>query len=294
MKSFCLGPTARALLVAASAGAATGAHAATAVIANGDIAATIADAGYFSAGTALGLSWRNNEFVNAGTFQSWYRLTVPAVSFAAEEHNNSNPFSAFIESSGPSGAKVVGGSIPISFTQTFAMPSADRLTVAVTLTNNTASAIDHVQWGVGLDPDQDHATHGDYLTINTITGVGDSAGVSATGRISGFTVTLRNTTGPSVFAASAFIAAGDCCTAGATSIALASGQPLGFQDVNDSSISLAFDFGTLGAGGSVAFSYAYDMSLVPVTPPVPEPGTYAMMLAGLGLIGLGALRRRGS
>jgi hypothetical protein len=40
--------------------------------------------------------------------------------------------------------------------------------------------------------------------------------------------------------------------------------------------------------GAVATGYASDG----VTPPIPEPETYAMLLAGLTLLGFTALRRR--
>jgi PEP-CTERM motif len=36
----------------------------------------------------------------------------------------------------------------------------------------------------------------------------------------------------------------------------------------------------------------YDVSLAPITAPVPEPETYALMLAGLGMVAWVARRRR--
>ncbi len=57
--------------------------------------------------------------------------------------------------------------------------------------------------------------------------------------------------------------------------------------VNNSEISynLAYDLGTVANHQSVSFGYEYVMA-------VPEPETYAMLLAGLGLIGFSARRRR--
>jgi hypothetical protein len=257
------------------------------VIRAGDIAATISDAGYFSRSTSLGLTYRGNEFVNAGTFQSWNWLNasgVPSAPFIAEEANDSNPLSAQASGSGMSVATVSGGASGLRFLQTVSIPSANQLTVAVTLTNNTGHAIDHVQWGVGMDPDPDSVTHSDFATINTIAGLGNDAAVSATGRYSGNTVTLENTTAGSGFNVAAFINRGNCCTAVNPTDALAAAQGLGFNDASDSSISLAYDLGTIDAGATASFSYAYNMSVVPVTPPIPEPEIYAMLLAGLGLV----------
>jgi hypothetical protein len=273
----------------------TAAQAGDTVINSGDIAATISDAGYFSSSTELGLSFRGNEFVNAGTFQSWYWLNAPGVSgtpFVAEENTNSNPLDASASSTGMGTAIVSGGTSGLNFSQTISIPSANQLAVAVTLTNNTGHALDHVQWGVGIDPDQDSLTHGDPSTINTIAGLGNDAAVSATGLFSGYTVTLENTTPDSGFNAAAFINSGNCCDAVNPADALAANQGVGFNTVSDSSISLAYDLGTIAAGETASFSYAYNMSVVPVTPPIPEPETYAMLLAGLGVIGFMARRRR--
>ncbi len=53
--------------------------------------------------------------------------------------------------------------------------------------------------------------------------------------------------------------------------------------------------GDLAAGQSVSldYSYAAGASIGVVTPSVPEPENVALMLAGLGLMGLVARRRRG-
>ena len=55
---------------------------------------------------------------------------------------------------------------------------------------------------------------------------------------------------------------------------------------SDSSIGLVYDLGTIHSHASFTFGYEYIMGAVP------EPGTYAMLLVGLGLIGFIAGRRK--
>ena len=38
--------------------------------------------------------------------------------------------------------------------------------------------------------------------------------------------------------------------------------------------------------------YIYNLSISPITAPVPEPETYAMLFAGIGIIGIALKRRR--
>lgn len=136
-----------------------------------------------------------------------------------------------------------------------------------------------------MDPDQDDSKYSTTETLNAITGLGRHAAVSATGPVSGYTVTLGNTTGDLGFSVAGYID-NNCCLVVDPAYALTWGQGLGFNTLNDGSISLAYDLGALPSDQSASFSYAYTMSVVP------EPETYAIPFAGLGLVGFMARRRR--
>ena len=136
-----------------------------------------------------------------------------------------------------------------------------------------------------LDPDQDIPGLGTFATTNKITGIGGSAAVTAFSAAT--PVTLANSTGAGAFLVKAFINVGDCCTAVDGATALAGGQALGFTNYGDDSISLGYDLGTIADGSTVSFGYTYTFAT-----PVPEPETYAMLLAGLGLMGFVARRRQ--
>ncbi|MEO8441672.1 MAG: PEP-CTERM sorting domain-containing protein [Betaproteobacteria bacterium] len=64
----------------------------------------------------------------------------------------------------------------------------------------------------------------------------------------------------------------------------------GFYDLTRQYNSIAFT--NSGGGDNFAFDDMTIGSLQQVTPTIPEPETYAMMLAGLGLLGLAARRRK--
>ena len=136
-------------------------------------------------------------------------------------------------------------------------------------------AID-LQWRVGFDPNQGFPVGLGLDTHNVINATGNYASVTATS-LDGWSVTLANTTTLSAFGVMPY---NDpvpfpftCCAPG--------------DYVNsDSSIGLVYDLGTIHSHASFTFGYEYIMGAVP------EPETYAMLLAGLGLIAFSARRRR--
>jgi hypothetical protein len=69
---------------------------------------------------------------------------------------------------------------------------------------------------------------------------------------------------------------------------LSAAQAIGNYGFADSSINLAYDLGAIANGQSATFGYEYIMA---VPEPEPETETYAMLLAGLGLIGFSARHR---
>ena len=231
----------------------------------------------------LGLNWNGTEFVNIDNGSAWYWYKDSSSSYLAQY--TTSPWTTTTTPISGSSLVVNGGDASgLSFSQTTEIASGNLMTVSVTLHNDGAADLSGVYWGVGFDPDQGGSAHN--FTRNTIFAQGDGAAVSAYDQLygTGMAVTLANTTSAAAYSIQAFVG-GDCCSAvDPTSVV---GQGVGFNNLADDSISLAYDIGTIGVGKAVTFGYSYSFAT-----PVPEPQTYAMLLAGLGLMGFVVSRRR--
>lgn len=254
----------------------------------GTTAARIDNAGYFSPSGALGLSFLGREYVNHGTFASNWWLNANGASVAiADEATGSNPLSSTAFAVGGSIAVVTnlaGGGGGWNVVEVVSIPTSGHVAVKVQLTNNTGHTANHVQWGVGIDPDQGIPAGFGFGTTNTIDALGNLSSVTAKS-LDGWTLTLHNTTSASAFAVAPYIDPVACCNPVDPAVMLAAAQGIGSYGFADHSINLAYDLGTIANHHSVSFGYEYIMA-------VPEPETYAMLLAGLGLIGFSVRRRR--
>lgn len=253
----------------------------------GTTAATIDDAGYFSPAGALGLSFNGREFVNLGTFASNWSLNANGSSVAvADEVAGNNPLATTAFGAGSSISVVTnlgGGGGGWSLVETVSIPTSGHVAVQIQLTNNTGSNATGVQWGVGIDPDQGVPAGFGFGTTNEILGLGNAAAVRATS-LDGWSLTLANTTSASAFNIASYVDPFSCCSPVDPAAMLAAAQAVGNYGFSDSSINLAYNLGAIADGQSASFGYEYIMA-------VPEPETYAMLLAGLGLIGFSARRR---
>lgn len=273
-----------ALAAALSVAFGSGAFAATTTVTNGTLTAAIGDNGTFDVSGAAGtpgLSWMGTEFVNIDTPASWFVFNAGGPDMTSY---SIGPTSAFAGSTtfggGPAAATTValGG---WSFSQVVLAASPNKLTVTLNITNNTGSAVSG-KYSVGFDPDQDGS--GANTTKNTILATAGASAVSAAGLTSGKIVTLQNDTSASAFSIFPYINAGNCCAP--VSPGSAAFQGVAFTTTADDSINLIYDLGRIANGQTVSIGYSYVFTLVP------EPETYALMLAGLAAVGFVAARRR--
>jgi hypothetical protein len=273
-----------ALAASLAVALAGGAFAATTTVTNGSLVASIGDNGTFDvsggAGTP-GLSWGGAEFVNIDNPASWFVFNAGGTDFTSY---SVGPTFAFPGSKTFGGGGVAATTFAIgnwSFSQVVLAANPDKLTVTLNITNNTNRSMTG-KYSVGFDPDQDGS--GNNTTTNTILATAGASAVSASGALSGKVVTLQNDTSASAFSIFPYINTTNCCAA--VSPVGPAFQGLGFSTVADNSINLIYDLGVVAAGQTVSIGYSY------VFAAVPEPESYALMLAGLAAVGFVAARRR--
>lgn len=271
-----------AIAAALAAAFSGGAFAATTTVSNGTLIAAIGDNGTFDVSGPIGtpgLSWGGSEFLNIDTPSSWFVFN------ASGFDNTSWSLGGFaFPGSTTSGGGVAATTAVVggwSFSQVVLAANPNKLTVTLNITNNTGAAVAGM-YSVGFDPDQDGS--GNNATVNTILSTGGGSAVSAMGPIGKKMVTLQNDTSASAFSIFPYINAGDCC--GPVSPVGPAFQGVAFTTTADDSISLIYDLGRIAAGQTVSIGYSY------VFAAVPEPGTYALLLAGLGAVGFIAKRRK--
>jgi hypothetical protein len=244
------------------------------------VEAVISDSGAFDDTAAIGLSYRGHEFVNIDNKSSWYWLSAGTDMVA---QYGTNPLGATTSSAGAGKAATSFAFGGWSFSQLVTAVAPNKLAVTVSLTNRTGTLVSGAKWGVGFDPDQDGP--GRNTTLNTVLGVGNDAAVRASGPLSGYSVILANDTSAGASLISPYVHVGDCCSAVDPDAPFSAAQGVGFSHLGDDSISLAYDLGNVANGETVTFGYSYAFA-------VPEPETYMLMLAGLGVVGMLARRRK--
>ena len=225
-----------------------------------------------------------NDFLTPGNpFEGFY---VRSSAGSAGANNNgydgfgSNSPTALTATSGTWS----GSSGAYGITNTYTLTTANgrsEIAIHTVLTNTSGADITGLQFLRTLDPDPDVNAFGSYFTTNTVVNGSTACG---SGPDSGQTICIDTN---SSIAHKAGVSA-PWSTDPSDYLA-------GVNDGNgDYAIGLAFDIGNLAAGQSVSldYSYAAGASIDVVTPSVPEPENMALMLAGIGMIGVVARRRR--
>ena len=269
------------------------ANAAPTVISLGGTSATIADSGLFSSSTALGLSNGGLEYINHGTWASNYTLRdSTGIIATADQVGATNPFGAVSFGATATAVSTLGsiaaGSGSWGYLSTVTTTASGHLVYAVTITNNTGVDVSGALWGFGIDPDQGIPGGFGFSTTNVINGVGLLSSVTATDS-NGSWIQLQDITSANASFLHPYVDPASCCSPVDPLTMHLVNQGLGSYGFSDSSINMAFELGHSGVmknGESSVMGYELVMGAVP------EPETYAMFMAGLGLMGFIARRRK--
>ena len=269
------------------------ANAAPTVISFGGTSATIADSGLFSSSTALGLSNGGLEYINHGTWASNYTLRdSTGIIATADQVGSTNPFGAVSFGATATAVSTLGsivaGGGSWGYLSTVTITAPGHLVYAVTITNNTGADVSGALWGFGIDPDQGIPGGFGFSTTNVINGVGLLSSVTATDS-NGSWIQLKDITAAGAQLVQPYIDPATCCSPVDPLAMYTAAQGVGNYGFFDHSINLAF---TLGHDGTLKNQESTVLGYELIMGAVPEPETYAMFMAGLGLMGFIARRRK--
>jgi hypothetical protein len=166
----------------------------------------------------------------------------------------------------------------------------ERILVVTTIT--ALSNLSNLAFARSVDPDSGTTTSINQRG-NSLFGVNDFVGSASASN--GRTLALVNLNGDALEHTTQ-INESCCSNINPYNVLSHTGGDLGLTSTGDHGLNLGYRIGTLSAGNSVTLNYAYAVGtridVVGGTPgAVPEPATWAMMIAGFGVAG-GALRRR--
>ena len=265
------------------------ANAAPTVISAGGTSASIAASGLFDSSTALGLNHTGLEYINHGTFASNYTLRdSTGIIATADQAFGTNPFGAVSFGATASAVSTSGSLGGWGYLSTVTAVAPGHLVYAVTITNHTGSESKGALWGFGFDPDQGIPGTGSFNTTNVINGVGLLSSVTATSS-DGYFVTLRDITAANAQFVQPYVDPLACCSPIDPLTMYTTAQGVGNYGFFDHSINMAF---TLGHNGVLQDHESTVLGYELIMGAVPEPETYAMFMAGLGLMGFIARRRK--
>jgi len=287
-------PFTKFTLAAACLATGASAFAAPVAIQNGYVLAGVSDYGTLGSNgtTSPGIlfdktgagNYGVNDFLTPGTpFEGFY--VKSSAGFAGANNTGSTNFGfASPTALTATSAEWTGASELYGIKNTYTLTTANgrsEIAIHTVLTNISGSDITDLQFLRTLDPDPDVNAFGSYYTTNAVV---NSSTACGTGPSTGQTICIDT---DSSIAHKAGVSAPWSTNP--------SDYLAGVNDGNgDYAIGLAFDIGNLAAGQSVSldYSYAAGASIDVVTPSVPEPENMALMLAGIGMIGVVARRRR--